>query len=152
MKKLLQLQVIVLLVGTLFAWYTVITEFLKFYDVEGTIFRVTDCVFPNPVTTPCFWGAWAFLIALIWAYKILKMSGDEQKINQKRLTWLLIAGTIFAWSNNSYQIVKFYTQVGGEPGIGCSGQLITNPFLTSCNIGATIFLIALVVGFVIRKR
>lgn len=147
MKKLFSWQVIILLAGTLFAWYTIIIDFLRFYDIEGTIFRVQDCAFPNPVVTPCFWGALAFLIALIWAIKIKKFDIPKQKKQQKFLIWFLIAGNIFAWSNFTYGLVKFLLNQG-EPTIGCSGQLVSNPLMTPCFWGATLFLLGLIMAAV----
>lgn len=151
MKRMLQVQVGVLAIGTLFAWYTVVTDVLRFYDVEGTIFRIKDCAIPNPVTTPCFWGAWAFLLALVLSYRILTGIESSRVQRQKRLFILLIAGTIFAWSNNGYLLYKFYSNLG-EHTIGCSGLLVTNPFTTPCSIGASLFLLALIVGTLVRSR
>ncbi|MFA4937165.1 MAG: hypothetical protein WC575_02675 [Patescibacteria group bacterium] len=150
MKKLFQLQSVVLLIGTIFAWYTVYVDFARFYAVEGTLFKVQDCIIPNPVTTPCFYGAFAFLIGFIWSLYIIKFLDDKKKIQQKRLVWLLIASTLFAWGNFSYTLYKFWLS-HGEPTIGCSGQLVTNPFITPCFIGAAIFLVALIVGWWIKR-
>lgn len=151
MKKLLQFQALVLLGGTIFAWYTVYQDFSKFYAIEGSLLKVTDCVVSNPVTTPCFYGAFAFLFALIWSIYILRLTEDKLKaIHHKKLTWLLVASTIFAWSNFGYVLYKFLAN-SGQPTIGCSGQLMTNPFTTPCFIGSVIFLIALLVNLWLRR-
>ena len=142
----------VLFVGTVFAWYTVIQDFIRFYNFEGTVFKVTDCIIPNPVTTPCFYGSWAFLIALIWAITIIRQKDPiVQKKNQVRLTWFLVAGTLFAWGNFLKGLIKFYANQG-RPTVGCSGQLVSNPFTTPCFIGAVIFLCALVVALIISRK
>ncbi len=151
MKKLFQLQSIVLLIGTIFAWYTVYTDFVRFYAVEGTIFKVQDSIIPNPVATPCFYGAFAFLIAFIWSLYIIKFIDEKKKLHQTRLVWLLIASTLFAWGNFSYTLYKFWLSKG-EPTIGCSGVLTTSPWTTPCFIGAAIFLIALIVGLIIKRN
>ncbi|MFH1890978.1 MAG: hypothetical protein ABIJ91_05470 [Candidatus Kuenenbacteria bacterium] len=151
MKKLLQLQSIILLGGTLFAWYTVYQDFVRFYAVEGGLFKVQDCLIPNPVTTPCFYGAFAFLIAFVWSLKIIKFADEKKKLNQRRLVWLLIASTLFAWGNFTYTLYKFWLS-RGEPTIGCSGILSGSPWVTPCFIGALIFLAALVAGLVIKKK
>ena len=56
-----------LVVGTVIAWSTVTLGFIRFYRAEGTILKFTNCALPNPLTTPCLYGAIAFLLALIWA-------------------------------------------------------------------------------------
>jgi len=43
MKKLFASQTILLLGGTVFAWYNVILNFMRFYHVEGTIFKIQNC-------------------------------------------------------------------------------------------------------------
>lgn len=151
MKGLLKIQSIVLLGGTLFAWYTVYTDFSRFYDIEGTLFRVQDCIIPNPVTTPCFYGAFAFLIAFIWSLYIIKFTDDKKRWHQTRLMWLLIASVLFAWGNFSYTLYKFWLSKGA-PTIGCSGVLSTSPWVTPCFTGAVIFLVSLIVGLIIKRK
>ncbi len=150
MKKLLLLQILILVAGTIFAWYTVYHDFARFYAIEGTYFKVSDCIVPNPVTTPCFYGAFAFLAALIWSIYIIRMISDRQIVQQKRLVWLLFASVLFAWSNFGYVYYKFLANQG-RPTIGCSGQLMTNPFTTPCFIGSVIFLVALIVSLLIKR-
>lgn len=146
--RLLRAQAVVIAIGALFAWYTVVTDFLRFADIEGTIFRVKDCAIPNPVTTPCFWGAWAFLVALVWSVTVIKMNNAlRQKKHQLWLVLFLVVGNIFAWSNAIYGIVSFYKNQS-KPTIGCSGLLVTNPFATPCFYGSSFFLAALVVSIV----
>jgi hypothetical protein len=53
--------------GAVIAWSTVALAFIRFYRAEGTLLKVTNCRFPNPITTPCFYGAIAFVVALLWA-------------------------------------------------------------------------------------
>jgi len=144
MNSLFKTQTFFLAVGTLFAWYTVVNDFLRFYSYEGTVFKVEDCIFPNPVTTPCFWGAWAFLIAFVWAVRIQR-NASVPKVSQRNLVLFLIAGTLFAWFNNVRDLIRFYG-ASGAPTVGCSGQLVTNPYTTPCFIGASIFLLSLLVG------
>ena len=143
-----RLQISALTIGTLFAWYTVATDYIFFYQIEGTVFRVRDCVVPNPVTTPCFWGAWAFVIALGAALYIRRQSQTLQKKYQTWLAWFLVGGVLFAWSNFGYGFLKFI-QNQGEPTIGCSGRIMTNPFTTPCFHGALFFLVACMVGILL---
>lgn len=151
MKKFI-VQSLVLLGGTIFAWVTVFGDFERFYQVEGTLFKVKDCVVPNPVTTACFYGAIAFLLALTWSIVIIKFINLPALFQrQKYLFWFLIAGTIFAWYNVTKLLITFYSTAPG-PKIGCSGQALVNPYTTPCFIGASIFLLALIVSGVILYR
>ncbi|MFA6304297.1 MAG: hypothetical protein WCV73_01950 [Patescibacteria group bacterium] len=143
MKKLYYILNLILFGGTVFAFYTVAQDFNKFYAIEWTFFKIQDCQIPNPVTTPCFWGSWAFLIALIWSLNLNKKEILTKLKSLKHLGIFLIAGTIFAWSNFSFVLFKFLKN-NGQPTIGCSGQITTNPFTTPCFIGSTIFLVALI--------
>lgn len=145
MKKLFLIQSIVLLLGTLFAWYNVVIGFVKFYKLEGTIFKVRDCVIPNPVTEACFYGAIAFAVAFVWSVLIQKRKDRSQ---ERYLLWLLIAGSVFAWYNVITEFIKFYSK-RNEIVFGCSATPIVNPFVTPCFYGACLFLIATVTAGVL---
>lgn len=143
MKPLKYLLPLILLAGTTFAWYTVFTDFIKFYAAEGTILKVADCVIPNPVTTPCFYGAFAFLGAFIWSLIILGFGEIKQKKHYLFLRWFLVASNIFAWTNFCIILSRFI-RAHGAPAIGCSGQITANPLNTPCFIGSMIFALALI--------
>lgn len=147
-KKLAWVQVFVLLLGTVFAWYTTVKNFIRFYHFEGTIFKIHNCVIPNPVTEPCFYGALAFLGALVWALYNIRRNIVRQV---QYMFWFLAAGTIFAWVNVAREFVAFYT-AQGKPVVGCSATPIVNPFSTPCFIGASIFVLALLVTGVYYSR
>lgn len=138
----LMTQVIVLTAGTLFAWFSVAMDFIRFYHNEGTVFKVVDCVAPNPVMTPCFYGAFCFLGALIWAIKIQQMEPRRQAAQQRWLTALILGGVIFAWSNFTYQAIKFYSAPIAL-GVSCSGVPTSSPFLTPCFYGSVLFTLSL---------
>ena len=146
MKKLSNLQFYTLLAGTIFAFATVVIDFVRFYGYEGTLLKLSDCVVPNPVLTPCFYGAFAFLLALFWANQVRNMSGEKQVKKQKNLFHLLIAGNIFAWSNFLYIVYKFF-KAKGQAFVGCSGVITENPLTTPCFLGSLFFLLALLVGY-----
>lgn len=145
MKRWLRVQLTVLFGGTLFAFFTVTEDIIRFVQTEGTIFKWRDCVYPNPAATPCFYGAFAFLIATIWTWKLLKRDGVVARLGEKKLLWLLIASTIFAWSNYGNFLFHFLNR-GSRPGVSCSGVVVTNPFTTACFVGSAIFLAGLVVA------
>ncbi|MCX6816382.1 MAG: hypothetical protein NTZ93_00725 [Candidatus Beckwithbacteria bacterium] len=142
-KILFYLQSLVLLAGTIFAYFTIYTDFKRYYSL--------NCTTTNPVLTPCFYGAFAFLIGFIWSIIILKRNKAEQLKHEKNLSYLLIAGTIFAWGNFAYELIKFYS-VKTIVKTSCSGVPTANPFTTACFYGATIFLAALITSLVIRKK
>ncbi len=150
MKKYFQLQSTILAVGVLFAGYNVTKNFMRFYHFEGTLFKVKDCVIPNPVTQACFYGAIGFIVALVWSIIILrKYLNNNLGKTQHYLWWFLSAGTIFAIFNVTREFVAFY---GTGKAVGCSATPITNPFLTPCFGGMTIFLIAAILaGFIYSK-
>ena len=151
MKKLLWLQTLVLLAGSIFAWYTVYMDFVRFYGMYQSLTRIQNCVIPNPMTTPCFYGAFAFVGAFIWAAIIQKLPRTKQVIQQSRLVLLLIGSTIFAWSNLGVEIYNFYFKAQGDK-ISCSGVATDNIFTTPCFIGSVIFLTALVISLIIIKK
>lgn len=151
MKKIYLAQSILLLIGTLFAWFTVYSDFSRFYNLYGNITRISNCSIPNPVTTPCFYGAFAFLGGFIWSLYILKVSKEKRIISQKKLNILLIASTIFAWSNLSLEIYKFYSRKTATQ-VSCSGVPATSIFTTPCFIGSMLFLGSLILSFVINRK
>lgn len=149
-KDLIKLQTGILFIGTLFAWFTVYTDFARFYNLYGSLTKIEGCTIPNPITTPCFYGAFAFLLGFILSFKIYhKIENNKEYQNlQKRLGYLLIAGTIFAWGNFSRELIKFYTAAQGTQ-VSCSGVPTNNVLLTPCFIGACIFLTALITSLII---
>lgn len=64
---------------------------------------------------------------------------------------VILAGTIFAWGNFGYGLVKFLA-AQGQPTIGCSGALVANPFNTPCFFGALFFSAGLIVSLIILKK
>lgn len=151
MLKIYWIQAFTLFVGMIFAWTTIVVDFMRFFRSEGTLLKVTDCLFPNPVTTPCFYGAIAFMIAFAWAVFLVGKEDKTRKSGQKFLMVFLSAGTTFAWSNFSILAYDFYTALPGE-GVGCSGVPASSPFLTPCFYGSMLFLLALIVSIVIQRK
>lgn len=157
MKEILiKIQLGILLAGTLFSWFTIYNDFKRFYAIYGTLTKISDCAIPNPITTPCFYGAIAFFIASVMAFKIYKRKEQTDVISanniQNKLWYLLIAGTIFAWGNFGYEAYKFYSVTTTELKVSCSGIPTENVFLTPCFYGSVIFLGSLVVGTLIKMQ
>jgi hypothetical protein len=78
-KSYLAASIAVLIAGALFAWTQVVTGFIGFYEYSGTLFKIKDCAIPNPVATPCFYGAIGFLAALGWAITLVRKPAVERK-------------------------------------------------------------------------
>ncbi len=142
------IQSLVLLVGTFFAFSSVTIDYVRFYGIYHSLTRIQNCAIPNPILTPCFYGAFAFLFASIWSLSIII---KKRKAQQAYLHMLLIASTLFAWGNFFLGIYRYYT-VSSGPKVSCSGIPTTNPFLTPCLGGSIIFLIALCLSFYIVKK
>jgi hypothetical protein len=58
---------------------------------------------------------------------------------------------LFAWGNFGYELIKLYSRPDLDPVIGCSGQLVSNPWLTPCFGGAVLLLLTLIVSFTAFK-
>ena len=140
-----------LVVGTVIAWSTVTLGFIRFYRAEGTILKFTNCALPNPLTTPCLYGAIAFLVALIWAAYLASHTMSIGR-GYEHLWWLLLASTIFGWSNVAYE---FWTWIRSATRtiVSCSAQPISSPLQSPCLYGSTMFLGAwLSVDLIVRAR
>lgn len=145
-KLIERTRLLILSLGVLVSWKETITAFQRFYQFEGTIFKIKDCVLPNPVTTPCFWGALAFAGALFWAYKLYK----KQNLKSERyLMYFLIGSVIFAWTNFAIEL-KGVEPVKGALIAPCPATA-PNPFLSACFFGSILFTLALISTYVISK-
>jgi hypothetical protein len=153
-RLLLRLQVAVLASGTAFAWFTLVGDYRRFFSAGGRVFEFSGCLVANPLLTPCFYGALAFLGAFGWAVLVLRSAPERVAGRQRGLNWLLVAGTIFAWGNFSYELLRF-SQRRPVPAFSCPppGDTVVHPLLTPCFYGALVFLTAMVVSiFILRTR
>lgn len=71
MRKIILVQFIVLLIGTLFAWFNFFTELFNWLK-EGSCTVGCASGSANPFFTACFYGAIFFTIAFILNILILK--------------------------------------------------------------------------------
>lgn len=71
MRKIITAQFIVLLFGTLFAWFNFAQELIDWLAKRAC---ATGCAIglANPFLTPCFYGAIFFTIAFILSAVLLK--------------------------------------------------------------------------------
>ena len=70
MKKIILSQFIVLLAGTLFAWFNFLNEYI--YWAKNSFCTVGCTGGTNPFFSPCFGGAVFFTIALVLHSIIMK--------------------------------------------------------------------------------
>ena len=151
MKKAYLFQSLALLAGVAFAWYTIVNDFLRFANIEGTIFKIKDCSIPNPVVTACFYGGFAFIIAFLWSIYIINQTNFGKRAkHQARLIWLLIASVLFAWTNFTIEALKIWSPKPGQIRTCTPGA--NSPFETACFIGASIFTIALLSALYIKYK
>ncbi|MFC1649679.1 hypothetical protein ACFL2C_03150 [Patescibacteria group bacterium] len=146
-KQLKKTRLAYLLLGSIIAWYETISKFAAFYGNEGTLFKVKDCVIPNPITTPCFWGATAFVIALILAYKFYKKSSKKF---EKYFLWFMIACVLFAWGNFAVEL-RGVQPVPGALIAPCTANPVS-PFLSACFFGSILFTLSLISTYLISKK
>ena len=77
MKKLIQIQFFILLIGTVFAWSNFARELFAWLNQEAC---TTGCSATgqvvNPFLTPCFYGAVFFTIAFV--VSIMQMIGSRK--------------------------------------------------------------------------
>ncbi|MEO8065297.1 MAG: hypothetical protein ABI643_00385 [Candidatus Doudnabacteria bacterium] len=140
-----------LIVGVGISWTTVLQSFVRFYNNEGTLFKIQNCLFPNPVTTPCFYGAIAFLICLVWAIYLYRAL-DRENISGSyiKLMWLLFASTIFGWVNVGYELYQFSQSPKGI--VGCTSKVITSPWQSPCIYGSIMFLLSLIAVYTVVQK
>ncbi len=153
-RTLLKIQVVVLALGTAFAWITLIFDYRRFFAAGGRALQLSGCAVANPVTTPCFYGALAFLASLVWALVILRAPPARTMAREKGLRLLLAAGTLFAWGNFGYEVYRFLQPQAAAAPFSCPpGETVANPLLAPCFYGALLFLAAFLVAlWVARTR
>ena len=150
--KLMKVQVAVLALGTAFSWITLAVDYRRFFASGGRVLEISGCVVANPVTTPCFYGALAFLAAFVWSIVILRSVPGSIARRQRGLGWLLTAGTIFAWGNLAYEVYRYVQPQPASSAFSCpAGEAATHPLMTPCFYGALLFLASLVVSRMIER-
>ena len=153
-RRLLKLQAALLALGTAFSWFTLIVDYRSFFAAGGQVFELSGCAVANPLATPCFYGAMAFLAALVWAVVVLRSSPERATQRQRGLRWLLLAATLFAWGNFGYEVYRYVQPHPGATTFSCPpGEAPIHPLSTPCFYGALIYLSAFVVAMLaLRTR
>lgn len=153
-RLLLRVQVGLVALGTAFSWLTLVFDYRRFFAAGGHVFEVSGCAVANPLVTPCFYGALAFLAALVWAVAVLLAPPDTVTQRQRGLNWLLTAGTVFAWGNFAVEVYRFTQPQPSVSAFSCpKEEAMVHPLMTPCFYGALIYLAALAVSmFILRSR
>jgi hypothetical protein len=138
-KKMFYFQSFVLFSGTIFAWSQLIPQITNFYSTYGTLLKFRDCTVPNPFITACFFGSFAFLVALFWSFRVLK---NPTLAGQRIFRNFLLFCVAFAGSVLIYEFADFYKLIpaGGGIPISCSPGIA--PWKTPCFFGLLFFLSA----------
>lgn len=150
-KKLLLIQTLLIAAGTIFSWSRVVVQFQTFTHLYGTIFRIKDCTFPNPLVTACFYGSVAFLVALVWSGILLQNSILNIK-NERYLRNFLLFGVFFALSVLTFEFLAYYKVFRtSAPIVICTPGVF--PLYTPCFYGMLFFLASyLVARYIVKKN
>ena len=149
---MLKVQLTVLVIGTGFSWITLVFDYRRFFASGGHVLNISGCAVTNPIVTPCFYGALAFLAAFVWALAILRSTPEAVFKRQHGLQLLLAAGTVFAWGNFAYEVYRYIQLQPATSAFTCpAGEVAVNPLMTPCFYGALIFLTAFVVSVLITS-
>ena len=149
-KRLLWAQALLAAAGAVFAWTTVLGDVSRFIAAGGHLWRFRGCSVPNPLGTPCFYGAVLFLVVLVWAISQLQAAHPERRV-QRQLVVMLAAGTLFAWGNFGREWWR-YRQSASGTFRSCSGTLAVHPIHTPCFTGALLYLAVLIVALLVARR
>jgi hypothetical protein len=140
--NLKKLRFVTLLFGILVSWTATIKAFINFYNIEGTIFKIKDCLIPNPVVTPCFWGSLAFFLAAIWAYKLK----NKESLRKENYFLYFMAGSfVFAWSNFVIELIGVTPKPGSI--IAPCPATTSSPFTGACFFGSILFTFSLILTY-----
>ncbi len=151
-RTLLWVQAAVLALGVAFSWTVLVFDYRRFFASGGRVLQLSGCAVANPLTTPCFYGALAFLVAFLWAVVILQSPAKAVASRQLGLQWLLAAGTLFAWGNFSWLIYRVLKPPPAAAVFSCPPiEAPAHPLTAPCFYGALLFLVALIDSVVIRK-
>lgn len=146
-KKLLITQSLVLLAGTVFAWSNFLPQIGRFESLYGTVFKFTGCTVPNPFLTACFFGSFAFLLALLWSFSIYQ---SPHPARARRLRNFLFICVLLATSVIAYEAAQYYNLLASTVSVSCNPG--ASPFTTPCFYGDIFFLISLAVSiFTVRE-
>lgn len=149
-EKLRKIQILIIGLGVLWSWFNVIKQGKIHYEVEGSLTKIKDCAVTNPILTPCFWGAVAFLISFVLSILIIKAKKQKSKKFQGWLKKLTFVGTLFAWAVVGSESYDYFSNKM-QPIQTCTG-IVKNPLESACFVGAIIFTLSFLISTKIFKK
>lgn len=153
----LWLQAVALLWGNYVGWSTIYREVQHYCAVESrgleALFTFGGTATTNPLLSPCFWGTLAFGVSLVWTIRLLYLNDPVRfKLEFKRLLYLLLGSTVFAFLNNIPVFYNYLTKPDIAANTCSPDNLLTNPFLTSCFLGFSAFALASILALIAKSR
>ena len=144
--------IVFLVIGALIAWSTSVIALTRFYGSEGTLLRFDNIGIPNPVITPCFWGAVGFVVALAWSGSLYSRVRRVNPVGGYRmLGWFLVACVLFGWSVVGYESWRLNQSQTGSI-IGCLAEPMTSIFQSPCLYGSSMYLAAMLAAFLVVRK
>jgi len=144
--------IVFLVIGAAIAWSTSILAMTRFYASEGTLVRFNNIGVTNPLITPCFWGAVAFLVCLGSAgYLYSRIPQGAPLSGYNSLSWLLVACVLFGAGNVAYESWRLNSSPTGSI-IGCTAEPMTSIFQSPCVYGTLMYLASMITAFVIARK
>lgn len=131
--------------GTLFSWYNTALLFKAFYVYYPSVLMTGHTMVPNPLFTPCFYGAVAFAVAFMWAL-VLSLKPHERSFIW--LTRFIMFGVCFASAVLIYEALEYYHVISLSRSVSCSPGV--HPFKTPCFGGLLFFIGAYVTARYVR--
>ena len=144
--KLLIAQAMILLGGMVFAWSSLLSQFMHFGALYGTIFRIQGCTIPNPFLTPCFFGSLGYLAAVFWAVHLVQSPSAR---SARLLRNFLLFCTLFGLSVISFETAQYFELIGGAS-ISCTPGAA--PWATPCFVGTLVFITAYATSIFAARR
>lgn len=126
---------LVLAGGTLFSWYNTALLFKAFYVYYPSVLTIGYTLVPNPLLTPCFYGAVAFAGALVWALVLALKPHEASSLWLKRF---IVFGVCFASAVLVYEALEYYHLISLSRSVSCSPGV--HPFKTPCFGGLLFFI------------
>jgi hypothetical protein len=141
-----------LVIGAAIAWSTSVVALTRFYGSEGTLLRFDNVGVPHPVTSPCFWGAVGFVVALAWSGSLYARIRRANPVGgYQMLGWFLVGCVLFGWSVVGYESWRLNHSDTGSI-IGCLASPMTSIFQSPCLYGSSMYLAALVAAYLVVRK
>lgn len=133
--------------GVVVSWYSVFSQAINFLRYYDSFLHVRNCIVPNPVLTPCLYGAIALFVSCVWA---LSLALTPNPKGSPWLVRLLAFGTVFAAGVLVFEALEYYHLFTLGTGVSCSPG--TPPWKTACFSGFLVFLTGSALGMLLTRQ